>query len=74
MPAPTSDVQHVDKNRNQAFKINPMKASRTSESSTVGFIYEVPTNLQTNPRCLLLNLSSLEKTVRMDNARYVLER
>jgi hypothetical protein len=74
MPAPTSEVQHVDKNRHQAFQTNPTKASRTSESSTVGFIYEVPTNLQTNPRCLLLNLSSLERKVRMDNARYVLER
>lgn len=74
MPTPTSEVQHVDKNRHQAFQTNQMKASRTSESSTVGFIYEVPTNFQTNPRCFLLNLNSLEKTVRMDNARYKLER
>jgi hypothetical protein len=49
MPAPTSEVQHVDKNRYQAFQTNSMKVSRTSELSTVGFIYEVPTNLQTNP-------------------------
>lgn len=51
-----------------------MKAFHTPELSTAGFIYEVPTNLQSNPRDLLLNLSSLERKVRMDNARYALER
>ena len=42
-----------------------MKKSYTANLSTVGFIYKVLTNLQSNRGDLLFSFSSFERTVRV---------
>lgn len=64
--------EHMDKTGIKLLKL--MKTSYTPNLSTVGFIYKVLTNLQSNPRGLLFNFSSLERKVRMEDERYALGR
>ena len=51
-----------------------MKASRTLSQSTVGFIYEVPTKLQSTGKDLLFNFSNFERKVMMEDEGYALGR
>ncbi|MBN1245326.1 hypothetical protein JXA31_07005 [Candidatus Bathyarchaeota archaeon] len=76
MSASTIEVQKPKEHRdNTGIKLlKLMKKSYTPNLSTVGFIYEVLTNLQSNPRDLILNLSSLERKVRMKDEKYALGR
>jgi hypothetical protein len=64
--------EHMDKTVIKLLKL--MKKSYTPNLSTVGFIYEVLTNLQSNRRNLLFNFSSFERMVMREDEGYALGR
>jgi len=76
MSASTSEVQKPKEHRdNTGIKLlKLMKKSYTPNLSTAGFIYEVLTNLQSNPREALFNLSVFEGKARMKDEKYALGR
>jgi hypothetical protein len=64
--------EHMDNTRIKLLKL--MKTYYTLILSTVGFIYKILTNLQSDHRDLLFNFSSFERMAMMEDERYVLGR